>query len=342
VSAALTIRPVIRPATLADVPRLVAMGRQQIAALSGGAVPDNPAQVEATVTHLVTTPTCGCFVAERDGAVVGMIGLVRTLSHCSGVPTAGEVMWWVDPAARGCGVALLRRAERWAAETGAQAIQMMAPASNARVGRLYARRGYQAMETIYQAAVAPAMTALTVVDDVLPDFAPYVAATRAQPFATYEPSPGAVFQGIAPAVNDALPQWIAARWPTLTPTQTLVRQSPAGQAEPNYIHTDCSMGDWTAIAYLTEQPPDDDGTTFWRWTATGAIRSTATTGEALLEEWLAWRDPAQWTPWHTVPARPNRLLLFPSAYFHSRARVDNYGAGETARLIQVVFGTGGV
>ena len=61
--------------------------------------------------------------------------------------------WWVDPAARGIGLALLRRAERWAAETGAAAIQMIAPATNPRVGRIYERRGYRALETSYQRAI---------------------------------------------------------------------------------------------------------------------------------------------------------------------------------------------
>jgi GNAT superfamily N-acetyltransferase len=337
----------IRPATLADVPRLVAMGRQQLAATYGDAIADAPAALEALATQLVTTPTCACFVADQAGAVVGMIGLVAYAHPCAGAPTAGEVMWWVDPAARGIGAALLKRAERWACETGASQIQMIAPAGgDPRVGLLYQRRGYRALETTYQRPVTPAMAAITVVDDVLPDVAAYVAATRAQPFGAVEPTPGVVFHGIAAPVSDALPQWIAARWPALTPTTTFVRRSPAGQVEPNFIHTDRDMGEWTAIAYLTPDPPTDDGTTFWRWTrgaaATGAIASLATTGEALLAEWQAWRDPAQWTPWHTVPAQLNRLVLFPSSYFHARALAANYGAGETARLIQVVFGTGGV
>lgn len=332
----------IRPATLADVPRLVAMGRQQIAATYGATIADNPAQVEATVTALVTEPSGACFVAEQEDVVVGMIGLAATTSHCSGAPTAAEIMWWVEPEARGGGLALLTRAERWAAETGAAVIQMVAPASHPRVGRLYAHRGYRALETIYQAPVTPRMTALTVVDDVLPDFAAYVAAARAQPLGPVETAPGVTFHGLAPAPDQTLPAWIAARWPALTPTTTFLRQGPAGQVEPHLIHTDRDMGDWTAIAYLTEQPPAGDGTTFYRWTATGAIMSLATTGEALLEEWQAWRDPAPWTPWQTVPARPNRVVLFPSCYFHSRALPENYGQGDTARLIQVVFGTGGL
>jgi GNAT superfamily N-acetyltransferase len=323
--------PLIRAATLADVPRLVAMGRQQIAATYGETFADAPAQLEALATQLVTAPACAAFVAEHDGAVVGMIGLVRYAHHLSGAPTVGEVMWWVDPDARGCGLPLLRRAERWACETGATAIQMMAP--EARVGRLYERRGYRLVELTYQAPVTPAMSAITVVDDVLPDVDAYRAAVLATPCDDVEPAPGVVFHGIHRDVDGQLPLWIQTEYPALTPMLTFARQSPAGQVEPHYIHTDVDMGDWTGILYLTAHPPPEDGTTFWRDKATGAVASLADAPEA-------WRDLAQWEPWHTVAAQANRLVLFPAAYLHSRALPDNYGAGDTARLIQVVFGTG--
>jgi GNAT superfamily N-acetyltransferase len=145
----------IRPATLADVPRLVAMGRAQLAATYGDAVADNPAQLEAVATQLVTMPAGAVFVAERDGAVVGMIGLVEFVHHLSGLPTVGEVMWWVDPAARGGGLALLRRGEQWARAQGARVLQVAAPQGTT-VGTLYARRGYAPVETTYQRTLAAA------------------------------------------------------------------------------------------------------------------------------------------------------------------------------------------
>ena len=231
------------------------MSRQQLAAVYGDTVADAPAQVEATVTQLVTSPTATVFVAERDGLVIGMIGLMRYVHHASGLPTAGEVMWWVEPEARGRGVALLTRAERWAAETGAQQIQMVAPATNARVGRLYERRGYRAIETSYQAPVTPAMTALTVVDDVLRTWTPIARprcgrcsadggadAGRRLPRHRRRPSMTRCRSGFRRAIR------------RLTPTLNFVRQSPAGQVEPNFIHTDADMGDWTALYYLTADP----------------------------------------------------------------------------------------
>ena len=327
----------IRAATLADVPRLVALGRQQLAASYGDAVADHPAQLTTLVTHLLTTPTGAVFVADRDGVVVGMIWLLLTVHHASGVPTACEVSWYVDPAARGAGLGLLRRAERWAAEMGAEVIQMVAPATDqgARVGRLYARRGYAPLETSYQQPVTPAMAAITVVDDVVPDFPAYLAAARGRAFGSVETGSGAVFHGIAAPPDDTIAAGIHARWPTLTPTLSVLRLSPAGQVEPHFIHVDTDMGDWTAITYLTEAPPAGDGTTFWRQRATGALAATAA-----LAAPVPFDDLAQWEPWTTMAARPNRLVLFPACYFHSRALADNYGTGDTARLIALTFGTG--
>ena len=178
-----------------------------------------------------------------------------------------------------------------------------------------------------------------VFDNVLPDPEAYRAAALERSFETVDV--GAVFHGIAVCGDEpTIPQWMADHFgvPSLL---SFFRQSPEGQQEPNFIHTDCDMGEWTAILYLTPTPAPGDGTTFWRHRASGRIATeTGPTSEDNLAEVLAWRDRDQWEPWRTVEARFNRLVVFPSPYYHSRALEANYGAGETARLIQVVFGTG--
>jgi len=143
----------IRPAMLSDVPHLVAMGRAQLAEIYGDVLPENPAQLETLGVHLLTAPNCTVLVAGKDGALVGMMGLVAHVHHLSGVPTVGEVMWWMDPTARGAGLALLRHAEAWARDHGARAIQMAAPVGS-RAGLLYERRGYRAVETTYYRPLA--------------------------------------------------------------------------------------------------------------------------------------------------------------------------------------------
>lgn len=178
-----------------------------------------------------------------------------------------------------------------------------------------------------------------VFDDVLPDPDTYRAAALARTFETVDV--GAQFHGIAFCGDEpTIPAWIAARF-GLPSVLSFFRQSPEGQIEPNFIHTDCDMGEWTAILYLMPNPPAGDGTTFWRHRPTGQIATlTGATSEDNLAEVLAWRDVGQWEPWQTVAARFNRLVVFPSTYYHSRALEANYGAGDTARLTQVTFGTG--
>lgn len=73
------------------------------------------------------------------------------------------------------------------------------------------------------------------------------------------------------------------------------------------------MGRFTGIYYLNPEPPAGDGTAFWR------------------------RYGNDWKMTRLVPARFNRLLIFRAGLHHSRALFDNYGHGDGARLIQVIF-----
>ena len=192
------------------------------------------------------------------------------------------------------------------------------------------------------AALSPMLDVrdLHVFDGLVDDPQGYERIVRAQEFKTVTVG-SASFHGIAACPDDALPRAIQSMFPEARPTITFFRQSPAGQLEPNFIHTDRDMGDWTAIFYLTSDPQPGDGTTFWRRKSDGAQASTATSDAEFFEEWATWRDADLWEPWHTVEAKPNRLLIFPAPAFHSRALFDGYGEqGTNARLIQLVFGTG--
>lgn len=177
------------------------------------------------------------------------------------------------------------------------------------------------------------MKDITIIDDFLPHPYSLLEAAQDREYKT-ETAEGVTFHGISVAKEDSLvPQMIAARFPGTLPTFSLFRRSPEGQVEPNFIHSDCEMGDWTAILYLNEQPAEGDGTDFWIHNASRAI-ATAIPGE-LLEEG---RTKEGWTLGSHVEARFNRLLIFPSQLFHSRAIFENYGQGDTARLTQVTFG----
>lgn len=183
------------------------------------------------------------------------------------------------------------------------------------------------------------MSRIAVIDNVLPNIDAYRRAVLASPFQSIEIGPD-TFHGIALDGTYILPMWIAQRFPQLTPMLSFVRRSPEGQVEPNFIHSDRDMGDWTGILYLNPTPAPCDGTTFWRHTETGGIGKRQNMDDQGVVEANDLRETNKWEPWHTVDAVFNRLLLFPASYFHSRAIAENYGHGDDARLIQVVFGTG--
>lgn len=114
-------------------------------------VPDNPDQLRTTAAGLITSESGFVAVDDRDGTLVGMIGILLFPHHLSGERIAGEVFWWVEPERRGGGVRLMKRAEAWAKDHGAVRMQMIAP--SAPVGALYARLGYAPVEIAYERAL---------------------------------------------------------------------------------------------------------------------------------------------------------------------------------------------
>lgn len=177
---------------------------------------------------------------------------------------------------------------------------------------------------------------IRVFDDVLPDPEAYRALALRAPYQSYTLGL-ATFHGIAlapPTLSDVIHH----AFPELAPTLSFFRQSPIGQREPNFIHSDRSMGAWTGLLYLMPDPPDDDGTTFWEHVASGERFDQSETIDQYASSGLRWLATDDWRPWHRVSAKFNRLLLFPAPYYHSRAIEANYGVGDHARLTNVVFG----
>lgn len=139
---------VIREAGPADLPALVAMGLRFLAESSYGLhYAANPEQMDALARQLIAGPGSVIGVSELDGTITGMLGLIVWPHFISGQRFAGEVFWWVDPSHRGHGLRLLKWAETWAQQQGAESIQMIAP--DDRLGALYTRLGYVPVERTY-------------------------------------------------------------------------------------------------------------------------------------------------------------------------------------------------
>ncbi|QDP61460.1 MAG: hypothetical protein GOVbin962_51 [Prokaryotic dsDNA virus sp.] len=91
---------------------------------------------------------------------------------------------------------------------------------------------------------------------------------------------------------------------------SFARMSVLGQEEPNFIHKDDMHGDYTAIIYLNKKYPSEYGTTLY----------DEDNKEILV-----------------CKAKYNSVFIFPSHIKHSRNCFHNFGEGDNARLVQVMF-----
>ncbi len=139
----------IRKAVPGDLERIVEMGMRFVAETGyHKLIQVRPEKLADTVLSIAENPDGVVLVSESEGQVTGMIAMLAFDHPYSGTRTAQEVVWWVEPEHRGVGLKLLRSAEDWAKENGAEAMQMVAPTEA--IGKLYARLGYEPIETSYQ------------------------------------------------------------------------------------------------------------------------------------------------------------------------------------------------
>jgi len=128
-------------------------------------------------------------------------------------------------------------------------------------------------------------------------------------FSTHDYGNGQVFHNMAELPDTPFSNFAQDFFPNYVLSGHFARKSPAGQLEPNYIHSDEMHGDITGILYLN---PTNEGC--------GTI---------------LYNDDE--TPAVTVHMSYGRAFFFNSNIKHSRVLHNNFGEGDDARLIEVVF-----
>lgn len=149
---------------------------------------------------------------------------------------------------------------------------------------------------------------VTIWDGVLPNPDDYVKEILKGEFIDIDDGPY-VFKGIQPRESDIFSYIVKSMFKGYSVAWNFVRQSPVGQQEPNFIHTDEMMGDKTVLLYLNKTYPQGAGTT-------------------LYDE----NDPMC-----VIKYKYNRMCVFDSKQRHSRNLEENFGEGTNARLVQVIF-----
>lgn len=130
----------IRPASLDDIPSLLAMGREFHAA-SGLPFSFDEAAMGRVLAGLIGSDQAVVLMTDR-----GVIGGALNPAYCD--PSwimAVELFWW----AKGDGLALLRAFEDWAKEAGASEVRMTSIYDLPRADAILRRKGYRPLEISY-------------------------------------------------------------------------------------------------------------------------------------------------------------------------------------------------
>lgn len=157
---------------------------------------------------------------------------------------------------------------------------------------------------------------LHIIDDFLDEPEEYIDAIHDMPFDNYDTDSG-TFSNIQLRGMDIVVERILQMYPDYALNLNIIRQSPYGQLEPNFIHSDKIMGDLTCVLYLNSSFPMPAGTRLY----VPNDKDSDHEFEASVDLYMGY----------------NRLVIFPAELHHSRMRQDNFGADRDSRLIQVIF-----
>jgi GNAT superfamily N-acetyltransferase len=140
----------VRALTVSDLPEAALLGPQFFAegGLPGRFVPDVFSAKWGSLIEQGIGFILGLF---RDGRIAGAFGGVVVEDLNSGDLVASECFWFVTPESRGRGFELLLAYEAEARKRGAVRCSMIHLLSlqPEKLGELYERRGYKAVETSY-------------------------------------------------------------------------------------------------------------------------------------------------------------------------------------------------
>jgi len=90
-------------------------------------------------------------ITDQEGQVHGCLGGQIIEQACTNEKTYQEIVWFVNPLNRSCGMKLLRHLEKWCARNRIQRIVMasMHNSMHERLDHFYQLMGYRPMETHY-------------------------------------------------------------------------------------------------------------------------------------------------------------------------------------------------
>jgi hypothetical protein len=157
------------------------------------------------------------------------------------------------------------------------------------------------------------------------------------------PADNTEYPGIAKNLPSGLVQSIVAKlrhlgFSEVEPVLSFFRLSVPGPRAPHYVHTDYMTGQYTLLAYLSEQ--EGAGTGFYQHKETGMYMHPTT--QEGIEVWARdQRDLSLWDQTHFVQMKRNRALVFDSRAMHCALPTEGFGSDvKDGRLVLTMFFNG--
>ena len=113
-----------------------------------------------------------------------------------------------------------------------------------------------------------------------------------------------------------------------------MRRSPEGQPVPHRYHTDNSMGAYSMMLYLEDNP--DAGTGFARHEETG-LTTAPVTAASLNKTIKDCNDDSKWQIYKVAEMVKNKAVIFDSHLFHVALPIGGFGKGKESRTVFTCF-----
>lgn len=113
-----------------------------------------------------------------------------------------------------------------------------------------------------------------------------------------------------------------------------MRRRPEGMPVPHKYHTDHSMGNFSLMLYIQDNP--DAGTGFARHKETG-LTSAPLTAASLDKTIKDCNDDSKWQIYKKVDMVKNKALVFDASMFHVALPVGGFGEGKESRTVLTCF-----
>lgn len=174
-----------------------------------------------------------------------------------------------------------------------------------------------------------------VIDNFFPEFDRVLSNAKTSEFYDWTGHDGVVYKRVSlarvPTLSTVLQEYLG----NIEILGSAYRLNYNDELPNTLIHTDVGWGTHALVVYLNAP---DSGTAFWKHKELDIDSLVNPTVELVEQLEPDWDDPDKWEQIKLVEGKPNRGVIYDSAWFHSRFPFEAAGSTpDDGRLVVVAF-----